>query len=145
MTFELGRGALSAAGLDFVLEPGDVAIVEMGWDRHWPGGSAGAAPGFWGHNEPGLTDDACRYLAEAGVSAVASDTAGCDVPCVDGDIGVGHGHGSWFLPRGILIVEGLRGLAEVAATGLFLALPLKIRGGTGSPLRVLLLHPVGDG
>src|SRR5260221_9939414 len=25
MTFELGRGALSAAGLDFVLEPGDVA------------------------------------------------------------------------------------------------------------------------
>jgi kynurenine formamidase len=27
----------------------------------------------------------------------------------------------------------------VPATGVFVALPLKIRGGTGSPLRVLLL------
>ena len=28
---------------------------------------------------------------------------------------------------------------DVPATGLFLALPLKIAGGTGSPLRVVLL------
>ena len=118
----------------------------MGWDRHWPEGPDGADGSFWGRNEPGLSEDACRYLAEAGVAAVASDTAGCDVPCIDGEIGLGHGHSSWFLPRGILIVEGLRGLAEVAATGLFLALPLKIRGGTGSPLRVLLLdRGEGDG
>ena len=54
-------------------------------------------------------------------------------------IGHGPGHSSWFLPRGILIVEGLRGLANVAATGLIVAIPLKIKGGTGSPLRVLLL------
>ena len=50
-----------------------------------------------------------------------------------------HGHASAFLPRGILIVEGLMGLSHVPATGLFLALPLKIAGGTGSPLRVVLL------
>jgi arylformamidase len=131
--------ASAAARAGFALEPSDVAIVEMGWDRHWPGGPSDAPPGFWGRNEPGLTEDACRYLAEAGISAVASDTAGCDVSCLDGEVGVGHGHESWFLPRGILIVEGLRGLAGVASTGLFLALPLKIRGGTGSPLRVLLL------
>lgn len=144
----LDAAALAAAAADagFTLEPGDVAIVEMGWDRHWPEGPDGADGSFWGRNEPGLSEDACRYLAEAGVAAVASDTAGCDVPCVDGEIGLGHGHSSWFLPRGILIVEGLRGLAEVAATGLFLALPLKIRGGTGSPLRVLLLdRGEGDG
>jgi len=36
-------------------------------------------------------------------------------------------------------VEGLRGLAEVAPSGLIVAIPLRIRGGTGSPLRVLLL------
>jgi len=136
----LGADVLVAAAArgGFTLERGDVAIIEMGWDRHWPG--AGADDGsWWGRNEPGLTDDACRYLVEAGVAAVAADTAGCDVPCRDGEIGHGPGHSSWFLPRGILIVEGLRGLANVAATGLIVAIPLKIKGGTGSPLRVLLL------
>jgi arylformamidase len=132
-------GALIAAGerAGVALEPGDVAIVEMGWDRHWPAEGADAA--WWGRNEPGLAEDACRWLAEAGIAAVASDTAGCDVPCRDGEIGHGHGHSTWFLPRGILIVEGLRGLAEVAPSGLIVAIPLRIRGGTGSPLRVLLL------
>jgi arylformamidase len=71
---------------------------------------------------------------------VASDTAACDNAVVEGEIGAGHGHSHWFLPRGILIVEGLRGLAKLPPTGLFVALPLKIKGGTGSPLRVLLLH-----
>jgi kynurenine formamidase len=130
--------AAAAARAGIALETGDVAIVQMGWDRHWP--ADGAADGaWWGRNEPGLAEDACRYLAEAGVAAVASDTAGCDVPCRDGEVGFGAGHSHWFLPRGILIVEGLRGLAEVAPSGLIVALPLKIRGGTGSPLRVLLL------
>ena len=138
-------GAAASRG-GFMLEPGDVAIIEMGWDRHWPGGAAGGQDGFWGRNEPGLSEDACRYLVEAGVAAVASDTAGCDVPCIDGEIGFGHGHSSWFLPRGILIVEGLRRLSAVAATGLFVAVPLKIAGGTGSPVRVLLLdRGEGDG
>jgi kynurenine formamidase len=136
----LGADALAAAAAraGITLEPGDVAILEMGWDRHWPADDA-ADSTWWGRNEPGLADDACRYLAEARVAAVASDTAGCDVACRDGEIGGGLGHSRWFLPCGILIVEGLRGLAAVAPTGLMLALPLKIGGGTGSPLRVLLL------
>jgi arylformamidase len=129
----------AAADAGFTLQPGDVAIVEMGWDRHLPEHPGTAAGPFWGRNEPGLSEDACRYLAQAGVVAVASDTAGCDVPCVDGEMGASPGHSSWFLPRGILMVEGLRGLSDVAATGLFLAVPLKIAGGTGSPVRVLLL------
>jgi kynurenine formamidase len=116
----------------------------MGWDRHWPADAA-ADSTWWGRNEPGLADDACRYLADAGVAAVASDTAGCDVSCRDGEVGEGPGHSRWFLPRGILIIEGLRGLARVAPSGLILALPLKIRGGTGSPLRVLLLDRGGPG
>jgi kynurenine formamidase len=95
---------------------------------------------FWGNNMPGLDEAACAYLAEAAVVAVASDTAACDNAVVDGQIGDAHGHSHWFLPRGILIVEGLHGLALVPPTGLLVALPLKIAGGSGSPLRVLLLH-----
>ena len=136
------RKAPSTAGVGAIKRPSSPSL----YAPRTLSGSASAAGEFWGRNEPGLSEDACRYLAEAAVVAVASDTAGCDVPCVDGEIGFGHGHSSWFLPRGILIVEGLRGLDRVAATGLFVALPLKIAGGTGSPLRVLLLdRGEGDG
>jgi kynurenine formamidase len=137
----LGADALrrAAARSQLELASGDVAIIEMGWDRHWPSEPGDHARSFWGSNMPGLDEAACRYLVDAGVVAVASDTAACDNAVLDGEIGAAHGHAHWFLPRGILIVEGLRGLASVAPTGLFLALPLKIAGGSGSPLRVLLL------
>jgi arylformamidase len=123
----------------FTLQPGDIAIVECGWDRYLPDGSDAREPTWWGRNQPGLAEDACAVLVDAGVVAVASDTAACDVAARDAEILAGHGHASAFLPNGILIVEGLHGLARVPATGLFVALPLKIQGGTGSPVRVLLL------
>jgi kynurenine formamidase len=130
-------GAADAAG--FAVQPGDVAIIECGWDRHLPDGADARPAGWWGRNQPGLAEDACALLAEAGVVAVASDTAACDVALRDGEVLAGHGHTDAFLPRGILIVEGLTGLADVPATGLLVALPLKIQGGTGSPVRILLL------
>jgi arylformamidase len=123
----------------FTPEDGDVAILEFGWDRYLADGSDAREQEWWGRNQPGLSEAACQYLASAGISAVACDTAACDVATRDGEILSGHGHAQYFLPAGILIVEGLKGLARVPVTGLFLALPLKIRGGTGSPVRVLLL------
>ena len=121
------------------LDPGDVAIVEFGWDRYLPGGPAGKDESWWGANEPGLSDDACEYLARAGVSAVACDTAACDFSLRDGNMSGGSGHTRWFLPEGILIVEGLTRLSAVPAAGMFVALPLNLKNGSGSPLRVLLL------
>jgi kynurenine formamidase len=132
------RRARDAGG--FTVSSGDIAIVEMGWDRHWPDTPGDHTHSFWGHNMPGLDEAACSWLVEAGVIAVASDTAACDNAVVDGQIGDAHGHAHWFLPRGILILEGLQGLAGVAPTGLLVALPLKVAGGSGSPVRVLLLH-----
>jgi kynurenine formamidase len=131
------RSAADQAG--FALQAGDVAIVECGWDRYLPGGPDAKDPAWWGRNQPGLSEDACALLVDAGVVAVASDTAACDVAVRDGEILSGHGHMAAFLPNGILIVEGLHGLASVPAAGLFVAVPLKIQGGTGSPVRVLLL------
>jgi arylformamidase len=131
------RAAADAEG--FALQPGDVAILECGWDRHLPGGADAKEPAWWGRNQPGLAEDACALLADAGVAAVASDTAACDVAVRDGEVLAGHGHTEAFLPKGILILEGLNGLGNVPATGLIVALPLKIQGGTGSPVRVLLL------
>jgi kynurenine formamidase len=131
------RGAADAAGV--TLAAGDIAIIDCGWDRYLPDGADAKEPGWWGRNQPGLSEDACALLADAAVVAVASDTAACDVALRDGEILGGHGHTHAFLPQGILIIEGLNGLAEAPATGLLVALPLKIQGGTGSPVRVLLL------
>jgi kynurenine formamidase len=123
----------------FALQPGDVAILEIGWDRNLPGGPQGRDQTWWGRNQPGLNEEACEYLSDIGVAAVACDTAACDVAAVDAQMSGAHGHVAAFLPRGILIVEGLTGLASVPTTGLFLALPLKIADGSGSPVRVVLL------
>lgn len=131
------RAAESRDG--FEIARGDVAIIEVGWDRHRPGGAAGSEAGWWGANQPGLSPEACDYLADAGVIAVACDTAGCDVAVRGGEVLAGYGHTQAFLPRGILIIEGLQNLAEAPTAGLIVALPLKIAGGTGSPTRVLLL------
>jgi arylformamidase len=122
----------------FTLRPGDVAVFDFGWEQYLDRVDE-QGRSWWGRNEPGLSDDACRYLVDAGVAAVASDTWGCDSSARDGNVNHSPGHNTWFLPRGILIIEGLVGLGAAPATGLFLALPLKIKGGSGSPLRVVLL------
>lgn len=131
---------IQAASRDgFTLEAGDIAIVDFGYDKYLPGGSDERENGWWGRNQPGLTEDACEYLAENGIVAVASDTSACDFAIDDGEVSAGSGHSQHFLPRGILIIECLRGLSDVPATGLIVALPLPLKDGTGSPARVLLL------
>jgi kynurenine formamidase len=123
----------------FGLDAGDIAVLEVGWDRHYkPEDPDPVVRDWWGRNQPGLARDACCYLAEAGVTAVACDTAACDLAVADGVIRSQFGHQTYFLPRGILIVEGLQRLAAAPAQGLFVALPLPIRGGSGSPIRVAL-------
>ncbi|MEV7731755.1 cyclase family protein [Streptomyces sp. NPDC088921] len=121
------------------LETGDVAIVDFGYDKYLPGGTDERASTWWSHNQPGLTEEACVYLASTGVCAVASDTPACDLAVVDGEMSGGTGHTHHFLPQGILIAEGLTGLGNVPTTGLFVALPLKLAAGSASPARVLLL------
>src|SRR5205823_384064 len=105
-----------------------------------PGGEP-AGPAWWGANEPGFAEDLCAYLAERRVKAVGTDTAGCDIAAVGGRVLAGYGHGSYFLPRHILIIEGLCNLAALPAVSYFLALPLRIDGGSGSPLRPVALIP----
>jgi len=46
-------------------------------------------------------------------------------------------------PNGIFIIEGLYNLAQVPTTFYFMAFPLKIKGGSGSPLRPIALFPKG--
>ena len=112
---------------------GDVALFRTGCLRYWPDPEGLAA-----HKGAGPDISAARLLAERDVVAVGSDTETFEVQPAP-DPGVPSNpqpvHTLLLIERGIYIMEGLD-LEEVAADGirefLFVALPLAIRGATGS-------------
>jgi kynurenine formamidase len=115
--------------------PGDVALVRTGWARHF----ADAAR-YLGQESgvPGVTEEAARWLADRQIAAAGADTTAFEqIPP-----GAGHRllpvHRLLLVERGIYIMEHLN-LEEAASRGLtefvFVTAPLRIVGGTGSPIR----------
>lgn len=141
------RGQLEAAEQAAeVPRPGDIALLQFGWDRHRRDGSADPDErSWWIRNAPGLDADACALLVERGVSGVGSDTATCDAATVDGTIVSAVGHEQLLLPNDILLFESLTGLARVPSRGVFVGLPLAIRGGSGSPIRAIVIAEQEEG
>jgi kynurenine formamidase len=114
---------------------GDVVLVRTGWARHFddPATYLGQTDGV-----PGPTPEAGRWLADAGVVATGADTTAYEqIPP-----GAGHRllpvHRILLVESGIHIIEHLN-LEEASAVGLtefvFVMAPLRIVGGTGSPIR----------
>lgn len=136
LTLAQYEAAAKKAGI--VIGKGDIALVQFGWDRNLPGGSAGRDHDWWGRNNPGMDEDLCRFFSERGVKAVGTDTVSADLGQKDNVMVSDFGHRLYFLPKDILIIEGLLNLGRAPAEFYFIALPLKIRNGSGSPLR-----PVG--
>ncbi|WP_019544734.1 cyclase family protein [Streptomyces sulphureus] len=114
---------------------GDVALVRTGWARTFddPTTYLGKETGV-----PGITEEAGEWLVARGVRAVGSDTTACEqiLP------GAGHSvlpvHRLLLVDHGVYIMEHLA-LEDLAATGqhafVFVVAPLRIVGGTGSPVR----------
>jgi arylformamidase len=127
------REAEQATGHAF--EPADAALIHFGSESHHldEGGT------WWAANAPGLAADACAYLVDRGAGLVSSDTATCDTAVRDGMIVSDVGHQIYFLPNGIPIIEGLVGLDTVPPRGIFVGAPRKVSGGSGAPLRALLI------
>jgi kynurenine formamidase len=132
--------AVDAAGLEAIeaatgvaAGEGDVALVRTGYLSAWPDPERLAALKGAG---PDLS--AARLLADRGVIATGSDTETYEVqPAPDrGDPANPQPvHTLLLIERGIYILESLD-LEDLAAAGarefLFVALPLAIRGATGS-------------
>ena len=123
------------------LRAGDVALVRTGWARHFDDAATylGQADGV-----PGATTDAGEWLAAAGVVATGADTTAYEqIPA-----GAGHRvlpvHRILLVQAGIHIIEHLN-LESAAAAGLteftFVMAPLRIVGGTGSPVRPFAAVP----
>jgi kynurenine formamidase len=112
------------------IRPGDVVLVRTGWSRYFedPKKFISEVHG------PGPAIDGARWLSERGVFAVGSDTVAFE-KLPDPSMPV---HVHLLVEKGIHIIECLN-LDALAAAGvaefLFVALPLKIRGATGSPIR----------
>lgn len=119
------------------IQQSDVVLVRTGWARNFKDATA-----FIGHDTgvPGPDEEAARWLAGQGIRATGSDTTAYEhIPA-----GAGHRllpvHRLLLVERGIHIIElmNLEALAEAGIREfLFVLAPLKIIGGTGSPVRPL--------
>ena len=110
--------------------PGDIVLLRTGWARFWNDparyitGGRGAQPAG-----PGPEIDAARWLSRRGIFAAGSDTVAFErVPSPNMAV-----HVHLLVESGIHIIEALN-LEELARDRvyefLFIATPLKIRGGT---------------
>jgi kynurenine formamidase len=123
------------------LPRGSIVLVRTGWSQRWPDRKAyfgDDTPDDTAHlHFPGIAEDAAKLLIERGVVAV-----GIDTPSID------HGPSRDFLAHrallgaGIPAFENLTGLEQLPSHGFYVvALPMKIAGGSGGPLRAIALVP----
>jgi kynurenine formamidase len=131
--FEAEHGRIAA---------GAIVLMRTDWSRRWPDTLA-----YMGDDRPGETSglrfpgygvDAARLLVEERkVAVLGIDTASID-----------RGRSTDFMAHrigaavGVVNLENLTNLAELPPTGsVVLALPMKIEGGSGGPLRAVALIP----
>lgn len=127
------RRSADRAGVE--VAKGDVVLIRTGWASNF-----GDPPTYLGQSAgvPGATVDAAEWLAAAGVVTTGADTTAYEQI----QPGAGHSilpvHRVLLVESGIHIIEHLnleaaseQGLTEF----LFVMAPLRIVGGTGSPIR----------
>lgn len=125
---------LASQGTD--VHVGDAVLVRTGWfAAHYR-----SDPDAYFASEPGVGVDAAIWLHERGMRLLGSDTSGTEVtPMPDPNRTT---HVAMLVDRGVHLIEimDLESIAmERVHTFLFLALPLRIEGGTGSWLRPIAI------
>ena len=130
--FELAHGAI---------ESGTIVLVHTGWAERWPDPErylGDHTPGDASNlHFPGISAEAARSLVSRKVAAVGIDTASID-----------HGPSKDFMAHRVLMESGIPGFENVAELDAvpprgaqILALPMKIAGGSGGPLRIVAVVP----
>lgn len=124
------------------IEPGSIVLLRTGWSQYWPdrqaylGGTDPANLSF-----PSFGADAVRFLIkERKAAAFGLDTASTDYG-PSKDFPVHRILGASNVPG----FENLDHLDQLPPKGAFvIALPMKIAGGSGGPLRAVALVPNGN-
>jgi kynurenine formamidase len=109
------------------IKAGARLIIHTGWDKVFP-------EDRYFTDCPGLTPQACQFLADKKIAALAMD-----MPTVHGPEYVEVHHS--LLGAEVLIIEGLAHLEKLTCERvLLIAAPLKIQGCDGSPCRALAME-----
>lgn len=111
------------------LRKGNAVLLRTGWwERHR------GTPAYLFEN-PGVTKAAAEVLADWGVGLVGIDTANIDRP---DDAGYPAHH--TLLQANVPVIENVANLAALRSSAcLLVALPLKLEGASGSPIRLVAL------
>ncbi len=122
---------------------GSITLVRTGWSSRWPDkerylGTARTGPEAVAElHFPGIDSAVAQRLVDRKVRAV-----GIDTPSID------RGQSTTFMTHRVLLGQNIPAFENVAhldrlpATGsLVVALPMKIKGGSGGPLRIVALVP----
>jgi kynurenine formamidase len=126
------------------LAPGVILLIRTGFSSRWPDAAAYLGTAERGEaavadlHFPGLDPELARWLvANRTVAAVGIDTASIDY----GQSTLYESHRALY-EANIPGLENLNTLDRLPPTGAFLvALPMKIAGGSGAPLRVVAIVP----
>jgi kynurenine formamidase len=121
---------------------GAIVLVHSGWGRFWSDRKkylGTDAPGDTANlHFPGISREAAEFLAkQRQIDGVGIDTASID-----------HGPSKEFIAHQILNGANIYALENVASLdrlppkgATLIALPMKIKGGTGSPVRIIAILP----
>jgi kynurenine formamidase len=124
------------------IKAGSIVLLRTGWSKRWPNKKS-----YMGDDTPGQTtklhfpsfsaESARLLVQERKVSAIGADVASID-----------YGPSTDFIVHQIAMganvpgLENLTNLDRLPATGaVIIALPMKIEGGSGGPLRAIALIP----
>jgi kynurenine formamidase len=121
---------------------GAIVLARTGWGRFWPDKKhylGTETPGDTDHlHFPGIAREAAAWL----VAHRKPSGVGLDTPSLD------HGPSRDFITHRILNGAGIFGLENVASLdklpesgATLIALPMKIKGGSGGPTRVIAILP----
>jgi kynurenine formamidase len=121
-----------------------IVMIRTGFSRRWPDAArylGTATRGEEGAKQlhfPGLHPDAARWLvANRRIGAIGIDTASIDY----GQSSLFESHRVLY-ERDVPAFENITALERVPATGAYvIALPMKIGGGSGAPLRAVAILP----
>ena len=114
---------------------GDVVLIRTGWIRHWPD-----PRNYYSvqAGQPGINVEAARWATELGAFCLGSDNFAVEVVPSPGNTMPVHIH--CLVEKGVHLLEVVN-LEELSRTRtyefLLVMVPLKIRGGTASPVRPL--------
>lgn len=133
-----------AEARDGRIPDGAIVLIRTGFAKRWPDAATYLGTAERGEaavaklHFPGLHPDAARWLvANRAIAAIAIDTASIDYGQSTGF----ESHRTLFA-KDIPAFENLASLERLPARGAHvIALPMKIAGGSGAPLRVIAILP----